>query len=66
MYKATTFLESEQESMKVCCINIHLTINPFTLIEVLHLLIIVHDSYTLSEKNEVFFITNFTDLLMFS
>ena len=43
------FLQRESESIKMYCIKIYLTVNPFIFLQVLHMLIIVHDCYILSE-----------------
>ena len=45
-------MEFGPEIIKMCCINIHLSINSFTF-KVPHMLIILHDCYTLSKLNVV-------------
>ena len=44
----TKFSEKEPEIIKACYISIHLTVNPYLFLQVLHMLIIVQDCYTLS------------------
>ena len=55
--------------MKMCCINIHLTVNHLTFQQILHCnLLYTVDRYYLNKKlnSKVFPCTNFTDWLMSS
>ena len=49
VYKVVSYKNSdrESESLKLCCINIHLTDNPFTFNKYFNC--IVHECYTLPE-----------------
>ena len=50
LYLQIYFQKREPESKKMRCINIHLTINPFTItFNKYYMLIIVYDCFALSE-----------------
>ena len=73
-YRSNLYLtknsEKESKRIKMCCINIHLTVNPFTFSR-LHKQIIVHDCYVCTIRIKrfttrwFFFSTNFMVLLIF-